>query len=274
MARLGNTRKEIRALFAKTGNQCAFPGCNHCLIDDDNDFVAQVAHIEAAEKGGPRYNPKMTNEERKSIDNLFVLCYRHHKKTDNTDLYTVAKLKKMKECHENQFCEQPYGIPENALEQIYIEQAEFEHEVTMLNKFWQESCHFAMPFNISEDASVHLCEIFDCISKIENQLDVIRGIFDSLPENIESFFHGLGYDLSKYRAVRYYDNPFCNIEWEMMNIGMTNVILNIRANILAMEYHLEYEKLKNRPFDSSVRAKIEEIKQRITELASSTIVAD
>ena len=60
----------------------------------------------------------------------------------------------------------------------------------------------------------------------------------------------------------------------MMNIGMTNVILNIRANTLAMEYHLEFEKLKNRPFDSSVRAKIEEIKQRITELASSTIVAD
>ena len=53
MARLANTKEDYRLLFARTGNQCAFPGgCNHPLIDDDM-FAAQVCHIEAAQPGGP-----------------------------------------------------------------------------------------------------------------------------------------------------------------------------------------------------------------------------
>ncbi len=48
MARLAPKAEILRALFARSGNQCAFPGCTQPLINDKNKFIAQVCHIEAA----------------------------------------------------------------------------------------------------------------------------------------------------------------------------------------------------------------------------------
>lgn len=64
------------------------------------EFIAQLCHIEAAEPGGERFNPKMTNEERRSVENLLLLCYDHHITTNNVAEYSVARLKKMKADHE------------------------------------------------------------------------------------------------------------------------------------------------------------------------------
>ena len=123
MARKSNTKEEIRALFSRTGNQCAFPECVHPLVDDDDQFIAQVCHIEAAEKGGPRYNPSMTDKDRKSIKNLIVLCYRHHVNIDSdTDLYTVKRLQDMKHDHEVNFSGRPYMISDQVIDRIFKEQ--------------------------------------------------------------------------------------------------------------------------------------------------------
>ena len=64
----------IKKLFALSGNQCAFPKCNQKLVNDNDDLVVQVCHIEAAEpgKGGYRYNPKQTDDERRAFDNLVL----------------------------------------------------------------------------------------------------------------------------------------------------------------------------------------------------------
>lgn len=86
--RLAPTTKTLRELFAKSGNQCAFPDCEHPLIDEDHNFVANVCHIEDALPGG-RFNNKMTDEERRSYENLILFCYQHHKKTDNILKYSV-----------------------------------------------------------------------------------------------------------------------------------------------------------------------------------------
>ena len=56
-------------LFAHSGNVCAFPGCNHPLIDRHGNFVAEVCHTEAAEPGGQRFNTGMSNEDRRHRDN-------------------------------------------------------------------------------------------------------------------------------------------------------------------------------------------------------------
>ena len=52
MVRKSTTTDTIRALFAKSGNECAFPGCHHKLINHKNKFIGQICHIEAANKGG------------------------------------------------------------------------------------------------------------------------------------------------------------------------------------------------------------------------------
>lgn len=43
MARKEPKKEVLRALFAKTGNQCAFPGCKNKLINNKNKFIGQSA---------------------------------------------------------------------------------------------------------------------------------------------------------------------------------------------------------------------------------------
>lgn len=94
------TEKVIKQLYAKSGNQCAFPGCKETLFDEKGTNLSNICHIEAAEKGGQRYNEDSTEDERRSYDNLILLCHKHHKITDDVETYTVEKLKEMKQEHE------------------------------------------------------------------------------------------------------------------------------------------------------------------------------
>lgn len=125
MARKALEKETYRTLFSKTGNQCAFPDCTHPLIDDDNKFIAQICHIEAAAPKGERYNPNMTDELRRSPSNLLVLCYRHHIKTNDVVKFPVNVLKKIKAEHEKNFAERPYHIPDTAIAEIVEKEKEF-----------------------------------------------------------------------------------------------------------------------------------------------------
>ena len=51
MSRLAPKIDVLKALFARSGNQCAFPGCTQPLMNEKNKFIAQVCHIEAAMRG-------------------------------------------------------------------------------------------------------------------------------------------------------------------------------------------------------------------------------
>lgn len=93
----------LRELYLKSGNQCAFPGCNNVIVDDDGNFVGQICHIEAAETGGERFNPNMTNEERRAFDNLMLMCYEHHVATNDVTKYPASELRRMKREHESKF---------------------------------------------------------------------------------------------------------------------------------------------------------------------------
>jgi hypothetical protein len=101
--RLSPTKGTIRELFGKCGNQCAFPKCKHEIIDADGVFVAEICHIEAAEVGGPRFNRKQTNEQRRHVSNLMLMCHKHHKVTDNIEKYPSDVLKEMKRKHEAKY---------------------------------------------------------------------------------------------------------------------------------------------------------------------------
>jgi hypothetical protein len=94
------TEKTYRLLYAKSGNRCAFPNCN-LPVSDGRTLLGQAAHIKAEKPGGPRYDAKQTSEERRSFENLILLCPIHHKVVDDDpDAYTVEHLVKMKGRHE------------------------------------------------------------------------------------------------------------------------------------------------------------------------------
>lgn len=98
--RLSPTVQDRQKLFALSGNICAFPGCNAVIINDHNELVGQMCHIESALPGGERFNINQTNNERRSYYNLMLLCYPHHITTNDVHSYTVEKLKQMKAAHE------------------------------------------------------------------------------------------------------------------------------------------------------------------------------
>jgi hypothetical protein len=96
----------IKKLFAYSGNQCAIPNCTETLVDVSGTMLGKIAHICAAEKGGPRYDPKMSDEQRRDISNLFIVCGKHHDIIDdknNEKDYPADLLGKYKATHEGRF---------------------------------------------------------------------------------------------------------------------------------------------------------------------------
>ena len=106
-----NTRsipqKEQKILFAKSGNRCAFPGCESRVIADEgtpSEPHAQMAHIIAYNDEGPRADPNLPREERNKASNLILLCPNHHTHVDKFQHhFNVHVLREMKRQHESTF---------------------------------------------------------------------------------------------------------------------------------------------------------------------------
>jgi len=82
------------------------PHCKQVIIDSNGVLVGRICHIEAAMPDGARFNPTMTNDERRAISNLVLLCAGHHSLVDakkNAAKWTVAALRKIKADHEAKF---------------------------------------------------------------------------------------------------------------------------------------------------------------------------
>ena len=105
MASRSYSDSTIKRLYSLAGNTCSYPNCNERLFSADHN-ISEVCHIEALNKGGPRYNSKSTDKERNAYSNLILLCKNHHGIVDEKDsngslLYDVAQLKAMKQAHED-----------------------------------------------------------------------------------------------------------------------------------------------------------------------------
>lgn len=98
------TRSTIRRLDTLSGNQCAAPDCIKILMARDNKtLISKICHIEAASENGPRYNPQMSDDDRRHFNNLILLCDECHEIIDNMDnegLYPVPLLQEWKLSHE------------------------------------------------------------------------------------------------------------------------------------------------------------------------------
>lgn len=122
--RLAPTKDTLNLLFSLSGNVCAFPDCTHPIFDPNNNFIAQVCHIESANEGGERFNPNSTNEDRRQYNNLLILCYEHHKVTDNVSLYTTEKMLELKFQHEKKFRRSPSFISNDQIDMIFYHETQ------------------------------------------------------------------------------------------------------------------------------------------------------
>lgn len=92
----------IRILSEQVSHRCSNPDCRVMTAAPGNNKggvnrVGQAAHITAASPGGPRYDPGMTPEERRSADNGIWLCNICAKKIDNSpDEFSTGLIRQWK----------------------------------------------------------------------------------------------------------------------------------------------------------------------------------
>jgi hypothetical protein len=91
---------DVKLLFARSGNRCAFPKCTSPIAQGDT-LIGEVCHIKGAKSGSPRYDISQTPGERHGYANLILLCPTHHTVIDDDYVtYTVERLYRMKADHE------------------------------------------------------------------------------------------------------------------------------------------------------------------------------
>lgn len=97
---------ELRRLYARSGNRCAFTNCRRLLVvpgppGEAPVLLGDVAHIIGASPAGPRGESILTPAERNKYDNLILLCNIHHQLVDAQEsTYSPERLRAMKQDHE------------------------------------------------------------------------------------------------------------------------------------------------------------------------------
>lgn len=264
--------KDIKALFAKSGNLCCFPECNVEMVDKDNCVMGEIAHIEAYEKNGPRYNEKQTDEERNSFENLMLLCPTHHKLIDKkSSEYSVEYLKRMKKEHEEKF--------ENCLVNFDFDKIfEVNKELNIYLKKIEEAnnkndSELKMKVNTDSNFEDLVLIVDKSTNYIENSLRDISSYLENLNDNILNKLKELNYDTTKWESIPYYESDFYNPFWENINIGCSNNFKILKTNLIHMEilYYTEYLKLNN---DKKITDRLDELKSKLLELAEWQIYTD
>jgi len=93
-------------LFVRSAGRCEFDGCNEDLLQHpvtlkEGNF-AEMAHIVAFKKAGPRGDEGERPAEINSADNLMLLCQRCHKHVDDNEKeFPRARLETFKREHED-----------------------------------------------------------------------------------------------------------------------------------------------------------------------------
>ena len=158
--RLESLTSTKRQLYLLSRNECAFPGCNQLMVDQYNHYIGEICHIEAALPDGQRFNPRQTNEERRHISNLVLMCPTHHSVTDNVAEYPVYKMQNIKYNHENQSFAS--SITEQDIE-TFID-ATFSNQVEELNNVDELPLE---NYGLTSDEIIdHVNSLIDRISRI------------------------------------------------------------------------------------------------------------
>ena len=265
MARLSPKIDVLRALFARSGNQCAFPECTQPIINNKNKFIGQVCHIEAAMNGGERYNPKSNDEYRRSYENLLILCYPHHIETDDVFEYPVEKLKTIKHEHEKLFDKSDFNIDETELIKLSNEMNKYWNDIELLNNI--DFNGLAMEVDKSLNFLDIINNLYETINGIENLLKLLKSSDEILIDDLKIMLQKKGLDIAIFDDIPYYENPFINRNFELHAMGTPNWLQRLHIDIVHLEikYWEEYLKINN----DDIRAKnrFEKVKKTLKHYA-------
>ncbi|MCL1802284.1 MAG: hypothetical protein FWG30_01400 [Eubacteriaceae bacterium] len=263
------------AVAAKSGNKCAYPGCNDIIFNEKNIRVGTLCHIEAQSPAGPRYNPDLTNEEMHGYDNLVFLCRKHHTESDyDLENYSVERLKTWKREHEANFQYDPYVI-----DGTHVYKTDYDF--------------FAYTEDISNN--IHRCEIpeehkldinlemsfTDLMENINDNFILMHSIFDQLQKDAEdlnnttvNLLKELGINTEKWDKLPYYNNPLKLWNWSYLNLGLPNIAHRIQLAIQAAQIQYLREFVKTNPTNHEMQDKYLDIMENFRNLAASPHYSD
>ena len=123
------TQTDLRILFQRSGNRCAFPGCSNQLgfpatSQDGAVVLSEVCHIVSKAERGPRFEDPLPMEERDRYENLILLCREHHTIVDaQPATFTAERLLEIKAKHErlvSEAIDKAIGIQGNGGQDGYV----------------------------------------------------------------------------------------------------------------------------------------------------------
>lgn len=229
------TRKKIshntlRFLYAKSGNNCAFPGCTMPIFEDDGLLTGECCHIEALSKGGARYNDATSEEEKNDESNLVLMCSRHHTIIDSDSVkYTPEFLKKIKHDHELQYSATHKVLNDNML--LALEQS-MDRYWTKLQVIDSVDNHLKIKIDTSATIEQLLGYIQDNFTRVEELFDIMYRLDEKLPEDLKDLCERVGVDYQKFEKVPYYENHLIHRLWEYHCLGVPNVSAHLKMYFL------------------------------------------
>ena len=274
MGRLTPQTDTLRALFARSGNQCSFPGCTQPIINSKNKFIGQVCHIEAAMNGGERFNPESNDEYRRSYKNLLILCYPHHIETDDVMEYPVERLTKIKNEHEQLFEKSDFKIDESELVKISHEMEKYWDDIERLNNVDHIFHELAMKVDAKGSFFDIIKSANEAVTGIENLLKGLHQSDKKLIDDFNLLLSKKGIDKSKFADIPYFENPFENRNWETHNLGTPNWLNRLRIDLVHIEVKYLEEYLKINNDDLFAKNRFEKAKSLLVDLAQHVTHVD
>lgn len=270
MSRKSPTYETIKALLARSGNQCAYPECTHPIINQKNKLIAQLCHIEAANEGGERFNPNQNDEDRRDYDNLLFLCYRHHVETNDIEEFTVQRLKQIKYNHEKKFSENPFIVEANTILRIKEDFERYWNEV----KYLHENHHRVEPVKMEIDIKASFFDKIDELKKlvewIEDRLSDYSKSDENLKNEIVTLLKEYDKEANWLIQMPYYENPFDNRNWEFHNLGVPNFSQKVEIALCQLEIKYLEIFLRNNPKDKKANKRMNLRKEEFKYLAQNS----
>jgi len=276
MARLAPNTDVLRALFARSRNQCAFPECVQPIINRKNKFIGQVCHIEAAVKGGERFNEESTDEYRRSYENLLILCYPHHIETNDIDEYSSSRLTQIKNEHEELFEKTDFKIDEAELAKLSYEMEKYWSDIERLNKVDHIFADSGLAMEVNGQNSFFdvISSAYDAVNGVQSLLDSLHASDKELQQDFESLLSKKGIAKEIFDDIPYYENPFENRNWELHNLGTLNWIQLLRIDLAHVEVKYLEEYLKTNSNDLIAKTSFEKAKKLLEEYAKMAMHVD
>ncbi|MDF4434368.1 hypothetical protein P3441_22450 [Vibrio parahaemolyticus] len=257
----------LRALFARSGNECAFPGCSHPMINHKNQFVGQVCHIEAALPNGERFNIDQSNEGRRAYENLVLFCYAHHVETDDVESFDVEKLKNIKQDHEAINKAVPFDIGDSILQEIE----------SGIHRYWKEFDKLKSNYHYDLDMALDIdstSSALDVAQETYRQLEWGNQLFHILYETNRSYHTLVNAQIAEKNGSTE-DGDFMDEEnWEIHNIAIPNLARTLKGNTMLMEVRYLEEYLLNNPNDKKAKARFDLVKESLMNYVLSTHLMD